>query len=85
MYIVSYKDDNNTFDWQYMEDLIDQGVAVTDTEERVGIYTELWDYVMNTQTILPLYHSAVGIAWSDRIDVSAVNPTYYHLTDMSWA
>jgi peptide/nickel transport system substrate-binding protein len=85
MYIVSYKDDNNTFDWQYMEDLIDQGVAVTDTEERVGIYTELWDYVMNTQTILPLYHSAVGIAWSDRIDVSAINPTYYHLTDMSWA
>ena len=39
---------------------------------------------MDTKTILPLYHSAVGIAWSDRINVAKINPTYYHLTDFSW-
>lgn len=85
MYIVSYKDDNNTFDWQYMEGLLDEGVSLTDTEERKAVYTELWDYAMDTKTILPLYHSAVGIAWSDRVEVAAINPTYYHLTDISWA
>ena len=85
MYVISYKDDKNTFDWKYMEDLIDQGVETTDTEKRVEIYTELWNYVMETKTILPLYHSAVGIAWSDRVEVAALNPGYYHLTDLSWA
>ena len=33
MYVISYKDDKNTFDWKYMEDLIDQGVETTDTEK----------------------------------------------------
>lgn len=85
MAVVNYKDDKGTFDWQYMEDLIDKGVATTDTDERREIYTELWSYAMDTKTILPLYHSAVGIAWSDRINVEKLNPTYYHLTDFSWA
>lgn len=83
--VVSYKDDKGTFDWEYMEKLIDEGVSTTDTAERYKIYTELWSYAMDTKTILPLYHSAVGIAWSDRITVDKINPTYYHLTDISWA
>lgn len=85
MAVVNYKDDKGTFDWEYMEKLIDEGVSVTDTAERYKIYTELWSYAMDTKTILPLYHSAVGIAWSDRITVDKINPTYYHLTDFSWA
>ncbi len=85
MAVVSYKDDKGTFDWKYMEDLIDKGVATDDPEERYEIYTKLWSYTMDTKTILPLYHSAVGIAWSDRIKVDKINPTYYHLTDFSWA
>lgn len=83
--VVNYKDDKGTFDWKYMEDLIDQGVATDTTAERVKIYTKLWKYAMDTKTILPLYHSAVGIAWSDRISIDKINPTYYHLTDFSWA
>lgn len=83
--VVSYKDDKGTFDWEYMENLIDKGVSATDTAERYKIYTELWSYAMDTKTILPLYHSAVATAWSDRITVDKINPTYYHLTDFSWA
>lgn len=85
IYLVNYKDDKGTFDWKYMEDLIDQGVTATDVKERYDIYTELWSYAMDTKTLLPLYHSAVGIAWSDRIKVEKLNPMYYHLTDISWA
>lgn len=83
--VVNYKDDKGTFDYKYMEDLIDKGVATSDTDERYKIYTELWSYVMDTKTILPLYHSSVGTAWSDRVKVEKINPTYYHLTDFSWA
>ena len=40
---------------------------------------------MDTATILPLYHNAVGIAWSDRVELASIDPFYYHLTDFSWA
>ena len=79
------KDDKNTFDWQKIENLVDQGVLATDTKERYDIYTELWSMIMDTKTILPLYHGAVGIAWSDRVKIDSINPFYYHLTDISWA
>ena len=40
---------------------------------------------MDTVTILPLYHNAVGIAWSANVNIGDPNPTYYHLDDFSWA
>ena len=73
------------FNWQRLEELVDLGVATADTAARYDIYTELWSIVMDTKTILPLYHQATGIAWSDRINVETINPTYYHLVDFSWA
>ncbi|MCI9586610.1 MAG: ABC transporter substrate-binding protein [Oscillospiraceae bacterium] len=85
MYVVCYKDDKNTFDWQKIESLVDQGVQTADVGERYDIYTELWSMVMDTATILPLYHNAVGIAWSDRVELASIDPFYYHLTDFSWA
>lgn len=85
MYVVCYKDDKNTFDWQKIEDLVDQGVQTADVSKRYDIYTELWSMIMDTATILPLYHNAVGIAWSDRVKLASIDPFYYHLTDFSWA
>ena len=85
MYVVCYKDDKNTFDWQKIESLVDQGVQTADVGERYDIYTELWSMVMDTATILPLYHNAVGIAWSDRVELASIDPFYFHLTDFSWA
>lgn len=85
MYVVSYKDDANTFDWQKMEELVDAGVATADVAERYQIYTELWKMVMDTNTDLPLYHKASCTAWSSRVVVPSVNPTWYHLEQFSWA
>lgn len=92
MYIVDFaakgasaEGKTSPFNWQRLEELVDMGVATADTAERYEIYTELWSIVMDTKTILPLYHQATGIAWSDRINVETINPTYYHLVDFSWA
>ncbi|WP_130863469.1 ABC transporter substrate-binding protein [Bacilliculturomica massiliensis] len=84
MYIIRYKADNSPFNWQRMEELITMGVSTADEKERYDIYTELWNMTMETATILPLYHSALGVAWSDRIDIGDVNPSFYHITDFSW-
>ncbi len=85
MYVVRYKDDKSPFDWQKMEELVDAGVATADTQERYQIYTELWKMVMDTDTDLPLYHKASCTAWSSRLVVPSVNPTWYHLNQFSWA
>ena len=85
MYLVRYKDEKSPFDWERLEELVDAGVATSDVQERYDIYTELWSIIMDTTTILPLYHMPVGIAWSKNISVDNVNPTYYHITDFHWA
>lgn len=85
MYLVKYKDENSPFNWQRIEELIDQGVATADVKTRYDLYTELWAIVMDTATILPLYHNPEAIAWSKNITIDVVNPTYYHITDFHWA
>ncbi|HWQ59216.1 MAG TPA: ABC transporter substrate-binding protein [Clostridia bacterium] len=84
MYVVRYKDDASPFDWEQIEALVDQGVATSDVKARYDIYTQLWTIIMDTATILPLYHNAVGVAWSSKIDPGSVNPTYYHIADFTW-
>lgn len=83
-YLVCYNDGKGTFDYKKIESLVDAGVATADVQERYDIYTELWSMIMDTKTILPLYHSATGIAWSERVDIGEINPTYYHLADFTW-
>lgn len=85
MYVVRFKDEASKFDWQKMEDLVNRGVGTTDEKERYDIYTELWSMVMDTATILPLYHNPVGVAWSKKVDPGEINPTYYHIADFKWA
>lgn len=85
MYLVKYKDDNSPFDWERIEELVDAGVATADVPERYRIYTELWKIVMDSKTMLPLYHNAVGVAWSKHVNVGDICPTYYHLDAFSWA
>lgn len=84
MYVVRYKDDASPFDWEQIETLVDQGVATADVAARYDIYTQLWAIVMDSATILPLYHNAVGVAWSSKINPGAINPTYYHIDDFTW-
>lgn len=84
MYVVRYKDDKSPFNWQRLEELVDQGVATADVPTRYELYTELWSIIMDSATILPLYHNPVGVAWSSKINPGLINPTYYHITDFAW-
>ena len=84
MYLIKYKDDRSPFDWKRMEELVDLGVSVTDTDERLAYYTELWALVMDTATIQPLLHKPVGIVWSGDLDIGAPVPNFYKIRTFSW-
>lgn len=84
MSVIRYKTDNSPFDGVRIEELIDKAVATSDVAERVGYYTELWKIVQDSATILPLFHAPVGICWSPNLNPGELNPTFYHLYDMSW-
>ena len=77
MYVVRYKDDNSPFDWQRMEELVDLGVSTADVAKRVEYYSELWNIVMESATILPAHHMPVGIVWSPELEIGDPVPTYY--------
>ena len=84
MYLVKFKDDRSPFDWKRMEELVDLGVSTTDVKERLKYYTELWDLVMKSATILPLLHKPVGIVWTSDLDISEPVPNFYKIRQFSW-
>ena len=85
MYLVRYKDPASPFDWQKIEALVDEGVSTSDTADRYKVYTELWSIIADTATIYPIAHSGYGIAWSDRITIDGLCPSYYHIKNFHWA
>lgn len=84
MYVVRYKDEKSPFDWKRMEELIDLGVSVSDTTERLKYYTELWSMVMDSATNQPLLHKPVGIVWDEDLDIGTPVQSYYKLRTFSW-
>ncbi|MBQ6948397.1 MAG: hypothetical protein IJN41_01805 [Firmicutes bacterium] len=66
--------------------MLQQAVEITDTEQRLAIYTELWKAVMDTATIYPYINLPVGVVWADDVEPgdAPFSPTYYHLDTMSW-
>ena len=82
MYLVQYKD--GKFDWKRIEQLIEQGAAAADTNERLKDYTELWKIVMDTATIDPLIHRPVAIVWAKGLNIGTPVPTYFKVKDFSW-
>lgn len=82
MYLVKYKD--GKFDWQRIEQLVEQGAAASENNERLKHYTELWKIVMDTATIDPLIHRPVAIVWAKGLNIGTPVPTYYKVKDFSW-
>ena len=81
IYMVKYEGDK--FDYKHFDELFDKGTVLTDTNERKAVYTELYDDVMKTATLLPLLHSPVANAWVKGLNVINV-PTNYHIYDWSF-
>lgn len=81
MYMVKYEGD--VFNWKRFDELCDQGAAITDIDERLAIYTELYDSIMKTATLYPLVHSPVANAWVKGLKVIN-SPSYYSLYGWEW-
>jgi peptide/nickel transport system substrate-binding protein len=81
MYIVKFQGDK--FPWQHYDELIDKGAALTDVDERIAVYTQLYDEIMRTCTILPTLHSPVANVWAKGLNVVNV-PTFYDVSKWSW-
>jgi peptide/nickel transport system substrate-binding protein len=81
MYVIKYQ--GGPFDWKKLETLCDQGAAISDTDKRRAIYTQLWSLVMDSATILPCLHRPVGVVWSKRLDIGQPVPTYYKIRTFS--
>lgn len=80
-YFVKYKGDK--FDWQKMDQLIDESCAATSNEERLELSAELNDMLMETATYIPLIIKAQPYVWNAELNV--VNqPNYYCVYDWSW-
>ena len=77
-------DGNSPFDWQKIDQLVNDGVGTADTAERYQIYTELWKTVMDTAIADPFLHLPVGIAWRSDLDIGEPCPTYYRIFNFSW-
>ena len=78
--------DSDVLDYEWAKDMLQQAVEITDTEQRLAIYTELWKAVMDTATIYPYINLPVGVVWADDVEPgdAPFSPTYYHLDTMSW-
>lgn len=80
-YFVKYKGDK--FDWQRLDQLMDESCAATDPERRLELTTELNDMLMETATYIPLNHKVQPYVWN--ADLNVVNqPNYYCVYDWNW-
>ena len=75
---------SSPFEWQKIDQLIEDGVSTTDVAERYDIYTELWSIVMDTAVMDPFLHLPVGIAYRADLDIGTPCPSYYRLFNFSW-
>ena len=74
---------SDKFDWQRMDQLMDESSATTDPERRVVLTAELNDMFMDTATHFPLLFQVNAFVWNRNLNV--VNqPNYFHIFDWSW-
>lgn len=78
--------DSSVLDYEKAKELLQEGVELTDTQERLAVYTELWNMVMDTATIYPFMNMPVCVVWSEGLNPgdATQSPTYYHFDTMSW-
>lgn len=82
MYCVKYE--GGPFDWERIDELCDLGASVSDVDQRLEYYTELWSMIMDTATILPVLNTPVALVWSEDLEIGDPVPTYYLIKNFSW-
>jgi peptide/nickel transport system substrate-binding protein len=69
------KFEGNKFDYRTMDRLWDEGIAVSDVNQRRQIYTQLNNMMMETATMLPVFYRPQTYVWTTDLNV----PRNYHM------
>ncbi len=81
-YYVKYEGDK--FDYKKMDSLFEQGDAETDVEKRRAIYKELDEMIMDTATLLPIFHKVQPYVWNKDLNVPTNYSNYPLVYEWSW-
>ncbi len=82
-YYVKYEGDK--FDYKKMDKLWDEGIAVADANKRKEIYTELNNMIMDSATMLPVFHRPTPFVWTTELLVPRNYSIFPQVYEWSWA
>ena len=78
------KFEGSKFDYKKMDKLWDDGIAVADVAKRKEIYTELNDMIMETATMLPVFHRVFPYVWTIDLVVPRNYAMFPQVYEWSW-
>jgi len=78
------KFEGNKFDYRTMDRLWDEGVAVSDINQRRQIYTQLNDMMMETATMLPVFYRPQACVWTTDLNVTRNYHMFPQVYEWSW-
>ncbi|MDR2174328.1 MAG: ABC transporter substrate-binding protein [Synergistaceae bacterium] len=81
-YYVKYE--GGKFDYKKMDKLWDDGISVADTAKRKEIYTELNNMIMDTATMLPVFHRPTPFVWTTDLNIPRNYSIFPQVYEWSW-
>lgn len=72
------------FDYKKMDEMLEEGAALQDTEERREIYAELDSYVMDGAVYLPIFYKTQPYVWNKELNIPNNYPNYPQIFEWSW-
>jgi peptide/nickel transport system substrate-binding protein len=81
-YYVKYE--GSKYDYKKMDKLWDDGIAVADAAKRKEIYTELNNMIMDTATMLPVFHRPTPFVWTTDLTIPRNYSIFPQIYEWSW-
>jgi peptide/nickel transport system substrate-binding protein len=79
---IKYEGDK--FDYKKMDKLWDDGISVADAAKRKEIYTELNNMIMDTATMLPVFHRPTPFVWTTELNIPRNYSIFPQFYEWSW-
>ncbi|MDR1649504.1 MAG: ABC transporter substrate-binding protein [Synergistaceae bacterium] len=81
-YYIKYE--GGKFDYKKMDKLWDDGISVADAAKRKEIYTELNNMIMDTATMLPVFHRPTPFVWTNELNIPRNYSIFPQFYEWSW-
>jgi peptide/nickel transport system substrate-binding protein len=72
------------FDFERMDQLLEEGAGLSDIKERRKIYAELDSHVMDGAVYLPIFHKTQPYVWSKDLNIPHNYPNFPQVYEWSW-